>query len=179
MYNYIKYFLKEKTMKHIISIVVRNNSGVLARVSSLFSRRGFNIDSLSVSATDDPKISRITAVANGDEKELEQVVKQTSKLFETINVTALKEENSVCRELLLVKVLRAEGDFFNSNIVKICDHYGAFIIDITQNSMIMELTGTSTKLDEFMLKLQSNKDNGGYKITKVCRTGITALERGI
>ena len=164
-------------MKHIISIVVRNNAGVLARVSSLFGRRGFNIDSLSVSATDDPKISRITAVVNGDDNALDQVVKQTYKLIETISVTALKEENSVCRELLLVKVIKTNESFSHNQIVQICDHYGALILDITSETIIVELTGTSSKLDEFMEKLQAMTDY--FKISKVCRTGITALERGI
>ena len=108
-------------MKHIISVVVRNNSGVLARVSSLFGRRGFNIDSLLVSVTDDPLISRITVVVNGDDNALEQVVKQTAKLVDTISVTALREENTVARELLLVKII------FNANIdkdvVSLCDRF--------------------------------------------------------
>ena len=116
-------------MKHIVSVVVYNNSGVLSRVSSLFGRRGFNIDSLSVATTDDPKISRITITARGDENTLDQIIKQTSKLEETINVTALKEEDSVCRELILVKVVTT-GQFDNS-IVQLADEFGALILDIT------------------------------------------------
>ena len=134
-------------MKHIVSVVVCNNSGVLSRVSSLFGRRGFNIDSLSVATTDDPKISRITITARGDEDTLDQIIKQTSKLEETINVTALKEEDSVCRELILVKVVTT-GQFDNS-IVQLADEFGALILDITSKSMILELTGTSRKIDNF------------------------------
>lgn len=164
-------------MKHIISIVVRNNAGVLARVSSLFGRRGFNIDSLSVNATNDPQISRITAVVNGDEATLDQVVKQTYKLIETISVTALVEENAVCRELMLIKIIRTGEEWFDNSILAITDRYGAFILDITKKSMIIELTGTSDTLDEFMNLLE--KEQGSFKITKVSRTGITAMERGI
>ncbi|MGN0761204.1 MAG: acetolactate synthase small subunit [Christensenellales bacterium] len=162
-------------MKHIISVVVRNNSGVLARVSSLFGRRGFNIDSLSVSATDDPLISRITVVVNGDDNALEQVVKQTAKLVDTISVTALREENTVARELLLVKII------FNANIdkdvVSLCDRFGSMILDITDGSMIIELTGTTYKIDEFMSELMNHATT--FRISKVCRTGITAMERGL
>lgn len=164
-------------MKHIISIVVRNNSGVLARVSSLFGRRGFNIDSLSVSATDDPQISRITVVVDGDESTLDQVVKQTYKLIDTISVTALKEENAVCRELMLVKILRTDESWFDSSILTLADKYGAFLLDITKKSMIIELTGTSNTIDEFMAQLEMPQSS--YKISRVCRTGITAMERGI
>ena len=99
-------------MKNVISIVVKNNSSVLARVSSLFGRRGFNIDSLSVSATDDPHISRITVVANSDEAGLAQIISQTKKLEETISVRALKESESVFRELSLVKILTTNNEFF-------------------------------------------------------------------
>lgn len=162
-------------MKHIISIVVRNNAGVLARVSSLFGRRGFNIDSLSVSATDDAQISRITVVVNGDEAILEQVVSQTYKLIETISVTALQENNAVCRELMLIKVHKVSDSWFG-DLTALTDHYGAFILDITQDSMIIELTGTSDKIDEFMTIVEEHQTS--YDISKVCRTGITAMERG-
>lgn len=162
-------------MKHIISVVVRNNSGVLARVSSLFGRRGFNIDSLSVSATDDPLISRITVVVNGDDNALEQVVKQTAKLVDTISVTALREENTVARELLLVKIIfHADID---KDVVSLCDRFGSMILDITDGSMIIELTGTTYKIDEFMSELINHATT--FRISKVCRTGITAMERGL
>ena len=135
-------------MKHIVSVVVYNNSGVLSRVSSLFGRRGFNIDSLSVATTDDPKISRITITARGDENTLDQIIKQTSKLEETINVTALKEEDSVCRELILVKVVTT-GQFDNS---------------------IVQLAAAISDLC---------KSREGMRVKNVCRTGITAIDRGV
>ncbi|HIT26057.1 MAG TPA: acetolactate synthase small subunit [Candidatus Ornithoclostridium excrementipullorum] len=165
-------------MKHIVSVVVYNNPSVLARVCGLFGRRGFNIDSLSVATTDDPKISRITITAQGDENTLDQIVKQTSKLEETINVTALKEEESVCRELLLVKVV-TDGAFDNS-IVQLADEYGALILDITSKSMILELTGTSRKIDNFVAALTALRDKDrDLRVKNVCRTGITALDRGV
>ncbi len=165
-------------MKHIVSVVVYNNLSVLARVCGLFGRRGFNIDSLSVATTDDPKISRITITAQGDENTLDQIVKQTSKLEETINVTALKEEESVCRELLLVKVV-TDGAFDNS-IVQLADEYGALILDITSKSMILELTGTSRKIDNFVAALTALRDKDrDLRVKNVCRTGITALDRGV
>lgn len=164
-------------MKHIISVVVRNNSSVLARVSSLFGRRGFNIDSLSVSATQDPQISRITVVVNGDDAALDQVVKQTSKLVDTISVTALHEDNTVARELLLVKVLAPSADD-TRRIVMMSDLYGAGVLDISpDHTVVLELTGTSAKIDEFVAELLS--DTQGSKILEVCRTGITAMERGL
>lgn len=104
-------------MKNIISIVVKNNSSVLARISSLFGRRGFNIDSLSVSATDDPHISRITVVAQSDESGLAQIISQTKKLQETISVQALEESKSVFRELMLVKILTANSAFFDKFVI--------------------------------------------------------------
>ena len=165
-------------MKHIVSVVVYNNPSMLARVCGLFGRRGFNIDSLSVATTDDPKISRITITAQGDENTLDQIVKQTSKLEETINVTALKEEESVCRELLLVKVV-TDGAFDNS-IVQLADEYGALILDITSKSMILELTGTSRKIDNFVAALSALRDKDrDLRVKNVCRTGITALDRGV
>ena len=164
-------------MKHIVSAVVYNNPSVLARISGLFGRRGFNIDSLSVATTDDPKISRITITAQRDENTLDQIVKQTFKLEETINVTALREEDSVCRELILVKVV-TESSFDNS-IVQLADEFGALILDITAKSMILELTGTSHKIDKFMDAVVSLCKDKDIRVKNVCRTGITAIDRGV
>lgn len=162
-------------MKHIISVVVRNNSSVLARVSSLFGRRGFNIDSLSVSATEDPQISRITVVVNGDDASLDQVVKQTQKLIDTISVTVLREDSSVSRELLLIKVHSDQACV--RPVVALCDSYGAGIVDISDNTMIIELTGVSGKIDKFVTKLLAMEPSGN-RVLEVCRTGITAMECG-
>jgi acetolactate synthase-1/3 small subunit len=166
-------------MKNVISIVVKNNSSVLARVSSLFGRRGFNIDSLSVSATDDPHIYRITVVANSDEAGLAQIISQTKKLEETISVRALKESESVFKELSLVKILTTNNEFFDKFVIELSDRYGAVIVDVTAASMIVELTGTSDKIDSYMDELANAQKDKNFVISKVCRTGITAIERGI
>ena len=166
-------------MKNVISIVVKNNSSVLARVSSLFGRRGFNIDSLSVSTTDDPHISRITVVAEGDEAGLAQIINQTKKLEETISVQALEESKSVFRELSLVKILTTNDEFFDKFVIELSDQYGAIVVDATAKSMIIELTGTSDKIDNYMNELSKAQKEKNFRISKVCRTGITAIERGI
>ena len=166
-------------MKNVISIVVKNNSSVLARVSSLFGRRGFNIDSLSVSTTDDPHISRITVVAESDEAGLAQIINQTKKLEETISVQALEESKSVFRELSLVKILTTNDEFFDKFVIELSDQYGAIVVDATAKSMIIELTGTSDKIDNYMNELAKAQKEKNFRISKVCRTGITAIERGI
>ncbi|MBD5100548.1 MAG: acetolactate synthase small subunit [Clostridiales bacterium] len=166
-------------MKNVISIVVKNNSSVLARVSSLFGRRGFNIDSLSVSTTDDPHISRITVVAESDEAGLAQIINQTKKLEETISVQALEESNSVYRELSLVKILTTNDEFFDKFVIELSDQYGAIVVDVTSKSMIIELTGTSDKIDRYMNELAKAQTEKNFRISKVCRTGITAIERGV
>ena len=156
--------------KYILSVTVQNNAGVLARVSSLFGRRGYNIDSLTVSATTDPKISRMSIIVQGDEPILEQIIKQTARLEETRDIFVLKRENSLFRELLLVKV--AADETTRSQIREIAGIYKAKIIDLSIGSMVMELTGEPEKIDAF-LKILST-----YRILEMCRTGITALERG-
>ncbi len=156
--------------KEVLSVLVDNNAGVLTRIASLFGRRGFNIDSLTVSATDDPKISRITIVVHDDAKVLEQIIKQTARLEETREIFALNAAQSLLRELLLVKVKADETN--RSAIREVSDIYHAKIIDLSVESMVMELTGEPDKIDGFLDVLSS------YQILEMCRTGITALERG-
>lgn len=157
--------------KYILSVTVQNNSGVLARVSSLFGRRGYNIDSLTVSATNNPAISRITIVVHvDDETELQQIILQSANLQETQQVFALDISHSLLRELLLLKV---QADVTNrAELKEICSIYKAKIIDLSPDSMVFELTGEPEKIDAFLKML------AGYKILEMCRTGITALERG-
>ena len=153
-----------------MSILVDNHSGVLTRVASLFGRRGFNIDSLTVSTTDDPKTSRITIVVHDDAKVLEQIIKQTARLEETQQIFSLDASHSLLRELLLVKI---EADEKNRTEVReIAEIYKAKIIDLSRESMVMELTGEPDKIDGFLDVLSP------YKILEMCRTGVTALERG-
>lgn len=156
--------------RRVISLLVDNHNGVLARVSSLFCRRGFNIDSLTVSATNDPAVSRITVTITSDEKALSQLILQTERLEVTRQVFVLDHENSLERELLLLKVA---ADVHNrSELREIASIYKAKIIDLSPDSMVLELTGRPEKVDAF-LKILAD-----YKILEQCRTGVTALERG-
>ncbi|MDV0444198.1 acetolactate synthase small subunit [Methanorbis rubei] len=159
------------TKKEVLSVLVDNHSGVLARVASLFGRRGYNIDSLTVSATNDPDISRITIVVSGDEAVINQIISQTRKLEETRDIFALNDCRSLLRELLLVKLSANESK--RSAIREVAEVYGATIVDLSVDSMIVELTGAPSKIDAFLGVI------GEYDIVEMCRTGITALERGI
>ena len=156
--------------KEVISIIVDNHSGVLTRISSLFGRRGFNIDSLTVSATDKPDVSRITIVVNDDEKVLQQIILQTARLEETKKIFVLNSANSLYRELLLLKVAADSGN--RSGLREIGGIYKAKIIDLSPTSMVFELTGEPDKIDAFLKMMD------GFEILEMCRTGITAIERG-
>ena len=160
----------ESNKRRVISLLVDNQSGVLARVSNLFCRRGFNIDSLTVSATNDPAVSRITVTITSDEKALSQLILQTERLEVTRQVFVLDHENSLERELLLLKV--AADVHSRSELREIASIYKAKIIDLSPDSMVLELTGRPEKVDAF-LKILAD-----YKILEQCRTGVTALERG-
>ena len=156
--------------KHVISLLVDNRTGVLSRVVGLFGRRGFNIDSLTVSATDHPEVSRITILVHGDAAILRQIILQTDRLEETREVFALESADSLFRELLLLKV---EADASNrGELREIGSIYKAKIIDLSHGSMVFELTGEPEKIDAFLKMME------GYKVLEMCRTGITALERG-
>ena len=153
-----------------ISLLVDNSSGVLARISSLLCRRGFNIDSLTVSATNDPAVSRITVTLRGTEQALNQLILQTERLEVTRQIFELDPDKSLQRELLLLKV---ECDNQNrAELREISSIYKAKIIDLSPDSMVFELTGRPEKIDAF-LKLMAD-----YQILEQCRTGVTALERG-
>ena len=156
--------------RRVISILVDNQSGVLARVSSLFNRRGFNIDSLTVSATNDPAISRITVTTHGDENALPQLLLQTGRLEVTRQIFELDQDHSLQRELLLLKVA---ADVHNrAELREIASIYKSKIIDLSPDSMVFELTGKPSKIDAFLLMFRD------YNILEMCRTGVTALERG-
>lgn len=156
--------------KHYLSVLVANHAGVLARISSLFCQRGFNIDSLTVSATDNPEISRITIVTTGDEASFRQVRKQTEKLIETKTLFPLNLRTSLLRELLLIK-LRSNTEV-KEKIEAIAKKYGAAIIDVSVGCMVLELTDEPDKVDNFLANLD------GLEIVEMCRTGATAMERG-
>ena len=158
-------------MRHaVFSILVENSAGVLSRVAGLFSRRGYNIDSLTVGETTDPKVSRMTVTVTGDDDVLEQIEKQLSKLIDVKEVVELPAEASVCRELVLVKV---ECDTTRrQEIIAISDIFRANIVDVSTETVIIELTGAQSKLNAFIELLN------GFKITELARTGITGLARG-
>ena len=154
----------------VLALLVENNSGVLARVANLFGRRGYNIDSLTVSETNDPGISRITISTHGDEHIIDQIMQQTSKLIEVRAVRIEDVSNAIQRELLLVKLHTTETQ--RSQIKEICEIYEAEIVDLTRDSLIVELTGKPGKIDAFLDVLSP------YNIVEQCRTGVTTIGRG-
>lgn len=154
--------------KEIVSVLVLNQANVLTRVVSLFGRRGFNIDSLTVSATNDPALSRITIVFSATEQSMQQIITQTEKLEVVKSIYILNRENSLYRELLLLKVNATPEEL--STIKDIVDVYRGKIVDLSTDSMIIELTGTPEKIDGFMDVIKD------YEISEVCRTGITGIE---
>ena len=156
--------------REVLSISVENNPGVTSRISGLFSRRGYNIDSFSSGVTSDPRYTRITIVATGDEQILEQIEKQLMKLEDVLDIKKLEEGTSVTRELILVKI-RVEEEK-RQNIVNVTNIFRAKIVDVSVDSMIIELIGTQSKLDAFLDLLV------GYEILELARTGITGLTRG-
>lgn len=157
-------------MQYTISALVANKSGVLTRISGLFARRGYNIDSLSVCATEDKKISRMTIVLNGDEYTLEQLTKQLSKLIDVKKIMHIQENAAIFRELLLVKLAATEDK--RSKIIEICNIYRGKIDDLKPESLVVEITGPSVKLDAFIEMIKP------YGILEMARTGATAITRG-
>ena len=158
-------------MKMVFSILVENTSSVLSHVSGLFSRRGYNIHSISAGVTADPRYTRITIVAEGDELILEQIEKQLAKLEDIIDVKKLLPGNSVTRELMLVKVA-AGSDELRQSLVTLVELYHAKVVDVTKEALIIEVNGTSSKLEAFLEMLSD------YEILELARTGITGLSRG-
>lgn len=156
-------------MKHTLSVLVENKPGVLARVAGLFSRRGFNIDSLAVGVTEKPDVSRMTVVVDVEEHSLEQVYKQLNKLINVIKVIDLPK-SSVQRELLLIKVKATPRE--RAEIIQIVDIFRAKIIDVGKGTMTIEVTGTMSKVRAFEDLLKQ------YTVVETARTGTIALSRG-
>lgn len=156
--------------KKVLSILVDNTTGVLSRVSGLFSRRGYNIDSITAGETTDPRYSRMTVVVNGDDQVLDQIRKQLSKLVDVVDIKELKEGHSVSRELILAKVRCSAKD--RQAVISIADIFRAKIVDVSTDSLIVEMTGAQSKLDAFIQLLD------GYEILELARTGISGLSRG-
>jgi acetolactate synthase-1/3 small subunit len=157
--------------RHVISILVENHPGVLSRVSGLFSRRGYNIDSLSVGVTEDPRFSRITVVAFGDDNIIYQIHKQLEKLVDVLEVMELSPDNSVYRELALIKV-SVEKPSDRSEIISISEIFRANVVDVSHTSLTMELTGDQSKIEAFSQLLAP------YGIKEIVRTGLTGIQRG-
>ena len=154
----------------VFSLLVDNNPGVLSRIAGLFSRRGYSIDSITAGATTDTRFTRITVVASGDELILSQIEKQVRKLEDVVDIKVLKDGESVYRELIMVK-LRANASQ-RGEIISVADIFRAKIVDVEEDSLIIELTGTQSKLEAFLNLLR------GYEILELARTGITGLSRG-
>ncbi len=157
-------------MKQTISVLVENRAGVLNRITSLFSRRAFNIDSLAVGVTDDPSLSRITIIVDNGNSVVEQVEKQLNKLIEVIKVRTLDESTLIGRELMLIKVSANKGS--REQIMTICGICGAKVADISPTSMTMELSDTSERVNTFEDMMRP------FGILEVARTGIIALQKG-
>ena len=156
--------------KRVFQLLVNNTSGVLSRITGLFSRRGYNIESITAGVTADPRFTRITIVTSGDDEILEQIEKQLAKLVDVRDIKELKPEESVYRELIMVKVRAAAEQ--RQGIISVADIFRAKIIDVGPESLMIELTGNQQKLDAFISLLE------GYEILELARTGIAGLGRG-
>lgn len=155
----------------VIQLLVDNTSGVLSRISGLFSRRGYNIESITAGVTADPRFTRITIVTSGDDDILNQIEKQVAKLIDVRDVKVLKPKESVFRELALIKV-KCDASA-RQNVISVADIFRAKIIDVAKESLIIEMTGDQEKIDAFLNLLD------GYEILELARTGIAGLGRGI
>ena len=154
----------------VFSLLVDNNSGVLSRISGLFSRRGYSIDSITAGMTADPRFTRITIVSSGDEQILSQIEKQLRKLEDVVDIKALKAEESVCRELIMVK-LRANAAQ-RGEIISVADIFRAKVVDVSKDNLMIELTGNVNKIEAFINLISD------FEVIELVRTGITGLSRG-
>lgn len=157
--------------KQAYSILVYNNPGLLNRMSGLFSRRGYNIESITAGTTADPRYTRITIVASGDEDILSQIEKQVRKMEDVIDIKPLSKENSVFREIMMIKLRVNAAE--RAEVASIVDIFRAKIVNVEKDCLIIELTGTESKLEAFLSLLD------GYEILELARTGITGLTRGV
>ena len=154
----------------VFSLLVNNNTGLLSRVAGLFSRRGYNIDSITSGTTMNKSLTLITVVATGDTQVLSQIEKQLSKLEDVVDIKILKDGESVCRELIMVKVKANAAQ--RAEIISVADIFRAKIVDVETDSLMLEMTGNKSKVEAFLNLLS------GYEILELARTGITGLSRG-
>jgi len=157
-------------MRHIISLLMENEAGALSRVAGLFSARGYNIESLTVAPTEDPTLSRMTLVTRGSDRVIEQITKQLNKLIDVVKLIDLTEGAHIEREMLLIKV-RAQAEM-REEIIRLVDIFRGRIIDVTDKTYTIEMTGDSRKLDSFIQTLP-NTD-----IIETVRSGVTGISRG-
>ena len=157
-------------MRHIISILLENEAGALSRVAGLFSARGYNIESLTVAPTEDATLSRLTLVTSGSEDVIEQITKQLNKLVDVVKLVDLAEGPHIEREMLIVKVNASGG--MRDEVKRLVDIFRGRIIDVTDSTYVVELTGTSDKLDAFIEALR------GAGIIEVVRSGVSGIARG-
>ena len=157
-------------MRHIISILIENEAGALSRVSGLFSARAFNIESLTVAPTEDESLSRMTIVSIGSDDVIEQITKQLNKLIDVVKVVDLSEAAHIERELMLVKVRAAGKD--REEMKRVADIFRGRIIDVTETTYVIELTGNGSKLDAFLQAIDPSL------ILETVRTGVSGIGRG-
>ncbi len=162
--------MQEELHKKAFQLLVDNTSGVLSRIAGLFSRRGYNIESITAGVTADPKYTRITIVASGDDDVLDQIEKQVRKLIDVRVIHELPPEESVYRELALVKV--RVDDVKRESVIALTNIFRGNIVDVAPDSLIIEITGNQGKIDAFLRLL------AGYEILELARTGIAGLTRG-
>ena len=158
-------------MRHVISILMENESGALSRVAGLFSARGYNIESLTVAPTEDASLSRMTLVTSGSEQIIEQITKQLNKLVDVVKLIDLTEGAHIEREMMLIKV-KAGGNDNREEIKRLADIFRGRIIDVTETTYTLELTGTGDKLDAFIHALD------GTTIVETVRSGVSGISRG-
>jgi acetolactate synthase-1/3 small subunit len=156
--------------RHVISILMENEAGALSRVANLFSARGYNIESLTVAPTDDPTLSRLTLVTYGNEQIIEQIVKQLNKLIDVVKLIDLSETDAIERELMLVKT-KASGEL-RAEMKRLADIFGGHVLDVTDATYTIELTGTGSKLDNFLRAIEKEA------ILEVVRSGATGIALG-
>lgn len=158
-------------MRHIISLLLENESGALSRVAGLFSARGYNIESLTVAATNDPSLSRMTLVTTGTDQVVEQITKQLNKLVDVVRLVDLTEMSHIEREMMLIKV-RASGGEGREEVKRVTDIFRGKIIDVTETTYVVEMTGDGEKLDAFIRAV------GEDRIIEVVRSGTSGIARG-
>ena len=157
--------------KKVFQLLTNNTSGVLSRITGLFSRRSYNIESITAGVTADPKYSRITIVTSGDDEILEQIEKQLAKLVDVKDIKELKPDESVYRELCLIKIKADAAQ--RQNVISVVNVFRANVVDVSSDSLIVEITGNQSKIEAFINLLE------GYEILEIARTGLAGLSRGV